>query len=211
MTELTISRPPATPSGRQAAELEVTVWLEADAKAELDNAGRYVALARSRVQTTEPDDVLAESFRELLEHHEWRLIVANLTREQASASFLLRGLTRPEYDALLATHPPTEEQAASGAEYNHETFPAALISACHVGRPHDGVTTDDARAGRDGRLGMTPATATELLGLLSPSGAKWMFATAVIVCMASAEHVGRFDELGALEELVDLVDTADLR
>lgn len=66
-------------------------------------------------------------------------------RERLEAATLMtltfRGLPRPDYQALVKAHPPTEEEAEDGAAWNENTFPAALIAAASV----DGMSEDDAR------------------------------------------------------------------
>jgi hypothetical protein len=49
---------------------------------------------------------------------------------QATIEFRLQGLNRSEWAALVADHPPTQEQAREGYVYNIETLPADLIRRC---------------------------------------------------------------------------------
>lgn len=42
----------------------------------------------------------------------------------------VQALAAPDYDALLAEHPPTADQKKSGDTYNTDTFAPALISRC---------------------------------------------------------------------------------
>lgn len=51
-----------------------------------------------------------------------------------------RGLPRPDFVALTKAHPPTEEQAEDGQEWDENTFGPALISAASV----DGMTVENA-------------------------------------------------------------------
>lgn len=51
-----------------------------------------------------------------------------------------RGLPRPNFLALMKEHPPTEQQAEDGHEWNEDTFGPALISAASV----DGMSVQDA-------------------------------------------------------------------
>ena len=59
----------------------------------------------------------------------------------ADSEFLsFRALPRPVLEELIAEHPPTEQQAAEGAIFNADTFPAALVSAASV----DGMSREEA-------------------------------------------------------------------
>ncbi|MGW1798642.1 hypothetical protein ACWCQN_22315 [Streptomyces sp. NPDC001984] len=73
--------------------------------------------------------------------------------EAATLALTFRALPRPVWEQLLREHAPSEAQADQGMEYNVETFPAALISACHVERDEAGEVVD----------GMSVADAQELL------------------------------------------------
>jgi hypothetical protein len=72
-----------------------------------------------------------------------------------TAAFVMRALPRREYRDLLDEHPPITE----GADWNHDTFPPALIAACAV---EPTVTVEQAvkawdewEAGEMGRLFLT--------------------------------------------------------
>ncbi|WP_329131551.1 hypothetical protein OG552_10500 [Streptomyces sp. NBC_01476] len=58
----------------------------------------------------------------------------------ASTFLVFRALPRPEYEALIKAHPPTEEQAEEGEPWNIDTLAPALISAASV----DGMPVEDA-------------------------------------------------------------------
>ncbi|MER5642049.1 hypothetical protein ABT095_34570 [Kitasatospora sp. NPDC002227] len=108
----------------------------------------------------QPQVVIARSVLATAEHR-----LAEVTVE-----LTFRALPRPAWEALLLEHPPTEEQADRGMEYNPESFPAALISACHVERDEDGTEVE----------GMSAAEAQELLDEWSDPDAKALFTAALL-------------------------------
>lgn len=60
--------------------------------------------------------------------------------DAATIPLLFRGLPRPDYEALIKAHPPTEKQGEDGDGWNVDTFAPALISAASV----DGMPPEDA-------------------------------------------------------------------
>lgn len=45
---------------------------------------------------------------------------------------VFEALSATQLDKLQAAHPPTDEQRRTGAVFNKNTFPAALVAACSV-------------------------------------------------------------------------------
>ncbi|MFB7446004.1 hypothetical protein ACFC01_48460 [Streptomyces mirabilis] len=100
---------------------------------------------------------------------------------EATERLTFRALPRPVWEELLREHAPTEAQADKGMEYNVETFPAALISACHVERD---------TAGADGE-GMSVNDAQELLDAWPDQEAKALFTAALVVNQTLRADLGK--------------------
>ncbi|MEU7640949.1 hypothetical protein AB0C11_33610 [Streptomyces sp. NPDC039016] len=65
---------------------------------------------------------------------------ARTVLDDASDFLTFRALARPVLEELITGHPPTEAQAAEGAVFNPDTFPAALIAAASF----DGMSEEEA-------------------------------------------------------------------
>ncbi|MFD6343619.1 hypothetical protein ACFWF9_02690 [Streptomyces roseolus] len=101
-----------------------------------------------------------------------QLAQANAALEDATITLTFRALPRPAWEALLKDHPPTEDGADQGHEYNVETFPAALISASST----DGMTVEEAQ---------------ELLDSWSDPDAKALFTAAMLVNQVQRADLGK--------------------
>ncbi|TQF05565.1 hypothetical protein E6W39_29215 [Kitasatospora acidiphila] len=99
----------------------------------------------------------------------------------ATVELTFRGLPRPVWEQLLAEHPPTQEQADKGQEYNVHSFPAALVAACHVERDTDGAEVD----------GLSVAEAQELLDTWSDADARALFTAALLVNQTVRADLGK--------------------
>ncbi|MFI6054082.1 hypothetical protein ACIBCO_28825 [Streptomyces violascens] len=137
----------------------------AAARAQAENAADDQAVPdgeREQWVTTRPEVVAAElaagSAQEVL--------------DEATVELMFRALPRPAWEQLLREHPPTEEQADQGMEYNVDTYPAALISASSV----DGMSVDEAQ---------------ELLDTWSDSEAKALFTGALMVNQQLRADLGK--------------------
>lgn len=78
---------------------------------------------------------------------------------QYEFKFKVRALARREWSDLLAAHPPTKEQKKSGerVDFNPETFPQALLSACLVHPKMTVEQVEELSAGGDEGGGLTDA------------------------------------------------------
>jgi len=85
-----------------------------------------------------PEDEAAEA-----EHRDAVEALANAQAALDAVSIPLRfqALDRKTYKALLAAHPPTEEQAEEGYDFNLDTLGPVLIAAASL----DGITEEDAQ------------------------------------------------------------------
>ncbi|MEU8919515.1 hypothetical protein AB0D10_01090 [Kitasatospora sp. NPDC048545] len=118
-----------------------------------------------------PQVVIARSFLATAQQH----------LADATVEVTFRALPRPAWEALLAEHTPTEEQADKGMDYNVLTFPAALIAASHVERDTAGVEVE----------GMSAADAQTLLDEWSDSDAKVLFTGAMLVNQHTRADLGK--------------------
>ncbi len=92
--------------------------------------------------------------------------------DEATITLTLRALPRPVWEDLLTEHGPTEDQADKGMEYDPESFPAALISACSVD-------------------GMSPQEAQELLDTWADAEAKSLFTAALLLNQRTRIDLGK--------------------
>ncbi|MFB7082151.1 hypothetical protein [Streptomyces sp. NPDC056308] len=97
---------------------------------------------------------------------------ANAALEAATLRLTFRALPRPVWEQLVREHPPTEAQADVGHEYNVESFPAALISACSV-------------------EGMSVSEAQELLDTWGEADAKALLMAAMVVNQTMRADLGK--------------------
>lgn len=110
----------------------VPVCLRGDLIGEIEQLNVELVQHRSRAQSTlasQGDD------RKIAER------IAALQEEMrgATVDFHLQGLSRPEWNQLVADHPPTEDQRAEGYVYDVDVLPENLVRRCLI----DPVPTDD--------------------------------------------------------------------
>ena len=104
----------------------------ADAQRALTQARRQ---ARAELRAEHQHDESFEVTDDMVESHELVTMAADgvtaaLTAQQeADVTVHLRSLPADVYEALLAAHPPTEEQAGQGMTYNVTRFAPALVAA----------------------------------------------------------------------------------
>ncbi|MFE0642809.1 MULTISPECIES: hypothetical protein [unclassified Streptomyces] len=106
-------------------------------RTEHDEARRAADRARLLAESDADNGVFAERAAEAARRYE----AAAKALRQASVHLTFRALPRPVLEELIHAHPPTDEQAADGAAFNPDTFPAALIAASST----DGMTEAEAR------------------------------------------------------------------
>ncbi|MFF3951383.1 hypothetical protein ACFYYN_42340 [Streptomyces sp. NPDC001902] len=109
------------------------------------------------------------------------LTAAQDTLAEVTLTLTFRALPRPAWEQLVRDHAPTEAQADKGMEYNDDTFPAALISACHVERDADGAEVD----------GMSEADVQELLDTWPDAEAKALFTAALVINQTIRADLGK--------------------
>ncbi|WP_404974803.1 hypothetical protein [[Kitasatospora] papulosa] len=116
--------------------LTLTICDDDNAKSAV-NAARFVEQQAKGAAERSPQDDAAQA--------SYQAAAAALTDAQAAldaASIQLRfqALDRKTYKALLAAHPPTEEQSEEGYDFNLDTLGPVLIAASSL----DGITEEDA-------------------------------------------------------------------
>jgi hypothetical protein len=140
---------------RSLPERVLQIYDDAARRTEYDEARRAADRARILAESDADNGVFAERAAQAARRYE---AAAEALRD-ASVQLTFRALPRPVLEELLHAHPPTDEQAADGAAFNPDTFPAALISAS---------STD----------GMSEAEARELLDVWSAPDANALWETA---------------------------------
>lgn len=106
-------------------------------RTEYEEARRAAQRARVLAESDTDNGVFAKRAAEAAARYE---VAAEALRE-ASVHLTFRALPRPVLEELVHAHPPTDAQAADGAAFNPDTFPAALIAASSV----DGMSEAEAR------------------------------------------------------------------
>ncbi|MFJ2752640.1 hypothetical protein [Streptomyces sp. NPDC087297] len=121
---------------RKAAEVPLYLWQDQQLRDRFEEALRAARTARQFADADKSNRALAKEADEA----EAALKEARATYEADCEVLLFRALPGDAFTALIKEHPPTEEQAEAGSDWNEDTFPAALISAASV----DGMSEEDA-------------------------------------------------------------------
>jgi hypothetical protein len=173
---------------RKLPESTLSICDDAGAKAAVTDAALELAKARAAAVAECAEQGIREDQRDAWVASNPQVVAADtaLTRTQealaeATVTLTFRALPRPVWEQLLRDHAPTEAQADKGMEYNVETFPAALISACHVERDETGAEVD----------GMSVADAQELLDAWPDAEAKALFTGALVVNQTLRADLGK--------------------
>ncbi|AWK09594.1 hypothetical protein DDQ41_12430 [Streptomyces spongiicola] len=122
---------------RSLPERVLRICDDAARRTEYDEAKRAADRARLLAESDADNGVFAERARLAAERCE----SAREALDRASVCLTFRALPRPVLEELIHAHPPTDEQAADGAAFNPDTFPAALIAASST----DGMSEAEAR------------------------------------------------------------------
>lgn len=132
--------------------LKLTICDDDDAKRAV-NAARFVEQQTKVAAENSPEGEAAQAA-----HREAVATVedAQAALEAVSIQLRFQALDRKTYKALLAAHPPTEEQAEEGYDFNLDTLGPVLIAAASL----DGITEEDAQTFLDD---WATAEATKLL------------------------------------------------
>ncbi|MEU9774572.1 MULTISPECIES: hypothetical protein [unclassified Streptomyces] len=121
---------------RKAAEVPLYLWQDPEIRDRFEEARREARNARQLADSDPTNKVLKQEATAA----ETALEAARAAYEADCEVLTFRALPGDSFSDLVKEHPPTEEQADSGSDWNEDTFPAALIAASSV----DGMTEDDA-------------------------------------------------------------------
>jgi len=132
--------------------LKLTICDDDDAKRAV-NAARFAEQqAKDAAESSPEDEATQAAHREAAT----ALTDAQAALDAVSIQLRFQALDRKTYKALLAAHPPTEEQAEDGYDFNLDTLAPVLIAASSL----DGITEEDAQTFLDD---WATAEATKLL------------------------------------------------
>ncbi len=173
---------------RKLPESTLSICDDEDAKTAVTDAALELAKARAAALAECVEQRIREDQRDAWVASNPEVVIADaaLTRAQdalaeTTVTLTFRALPRPVWEQLLRDHAPTEAQADKGMEYNVDTFPAALISVCHVERDETGAEVD----------GMSVADAQELLDAWPDAEAKALFTGALVVNQTLRADLGK--------------------
>ncbi|WP_327349657.1 hypothetical protein OG772_20460 [Streptomyces sp. NBC_01321] len=173
---------------RKLPERTLSICDDQDAKTAVTEAALTLAKARAGALAECTEQGIREEQRDAWVASNPQVLAADsgLTRaqdalEDATLSLTFRAVPRPVWEQLLRDHAPTEAQADQGMEYNVDTFPAALISACHVERDAGGAEVE----------GMSAADAQELLDTWADAEAKALFTAALVINQTLRADLGK--------------------
>lgn len=173
---------------RKLPERTLSICDDEDAKTAVTDAALALAKARATALAECTDQGIREDQRDAWVASNPHVLAADAAlngSQEALAAVTLaltfRALPRPVWEQLLREHAPSEAQADQGMEYNVETFPAALVSACHIERDDAGEVVD----------GMSIADAQELLDTWADAEAKALFTAALLINQTLRADLGK--------------------
>ncbi|WP_406515597.1 hypothetical protein OH809_25045 [Streptomyces sp. NBC_00873] len=173
---------------RKLPERTLSICDDQDAKTAVTEAALALAKARAGALAECTEQGIREEQRDAWVASNPQVLAADagLVKAQdaladATLALTFRALPRPVWEQLLRDHAPSEVQADQGMEYNVETFPAALISACHVERDAGGAEIE----------GMSAADAQELLDTWADAEAKALFTAALVINQTLRADLGK--------------------
>lgn len=173
---------------RKLPERTLSICDDQDAKTAVTEAALALAKARAGALAECTEQGIREEQRDAWVASNPQVLAADtdLTRAQdaladATLTLTFRAVPRPVWEQLLRDHAPSEAQADQGMEYNVDTFPAALISACHVERDAGGAEVE----------GMSAADAQELLDTWADAEAKALFTSALVINQTLRADLGK--------------------
>ncbi len=125
-----------------AAVTRVRIPLRGDLMDEIQQLEQHLAQVRIEDEWSNEPDRAPEVAKRIIELVE--------QARAAEVEFVFRSMGRRAYRAFAAEHPPTDEQAETGADFNTETFPPAVMARCCVSPT--GATAEKFAELRDGDL-----------------------------------------------------------
>jgi hypothetical protein len=173
---------------RKLPERTLSICDDEDAKTAVTDAAMALAKARAAAIAECAEQGIREDQRDAWVASNPQVLAADAALNQAqealgaaTLTLTFRALPRPVWEQLLREHAPSEAQADQGMEYNVETFPAAVIFACHVERDAVGEEME----------GMSVADAQELLDTWADAEAKALFTAALLVNQTLRADLGK--------------------
>ncbi|TQE33068.1 hypothetical protein [Streptomyces ipomoeae] len=121
---------------RAAAEVPLYLWQDQTLRERFEEARRTARRAR-QLADADPDNTELAAEADAAEQ---ALEDVRAAHEADCEVLVFRALPGDAFTKLVKAHPPTEEEAEEGSDWNEETFPAALIAAASV----DPMTEEDA-------------------------------------------------------------------
>jgi hypothetical protein len=131
-----------------------------DARVELDRAENILAGAAN--------DAVLDYAREQVAQAREHVEKARAEAEADSVLMVFHGISREAFNALVDAHPPSEEDAKKGRDYDPATFPPALIAATCVDPGFD-----------------SPDEVLEVIGDWNMTERESLFTTAMSTCVLS--------------------------
>jgi hypothetical protein len=134
---------------RKLPERTLSICDDTAAKTAVTDAAMVLAKARAAALAECIEQGIAEERRDAWVASNPQVLAADAALtdaqkvlDEATLTLTFRALPRPVWEQLLRDHAPTEAQADQGMEYNVDTFPAALIAACHIERDPSGAEVE---------------------------------------------------------------------
>ncbi|MFF3406689.1 hypothetical protein ACFYW8_10815 [Streptomyces sp. NPDC002742] len=173
---------------RKLPERTLSFCDDEEAKTAVTDAALALAKARAAAITECAEQGIREDQRDAWVASNPQVLAADGVLDQAqealaeaTLTLTFRALPRPVWEQLLREHAPSEAQADQGMEYNVESFPAAVISACHIERDEAGEEVE----------GMSVADAQELLDTWADAEAKALFTAALLINQTLRADLGK--------------------
>ncbi|WP_282795784.1 hypothetical protein [Streptomyces sp. CC224B] len=113
---------------RAAAEVPLYLWQDQRLREAYEEAQHAARRAR-QLADDEPDSAVLATQAQAAEK---ACEAARAAHEADCEVLVFRALPGDAFTKLMQAHPPTEEQAEAGNDWNEDTFPAALIAAASV-------------------------------------------------------------------------------
>lgn len=121
---------------RKAAEVPLYLWQDPEIRDAFEEARREAKNLRQLADADPGNKALVQEAKAA----EATLETVRAAYEADCEVLTFRALPGDTFTELVKQHPPTEEQAETGSDWNEDTFPAALIAAASV----DGMSEEDA-------------------------------------------------------------------
>jgi hypothetical protein len=153
---------------RSLARTRLRLWDDPDLRVAYEDLRSREARARLIAAGSSDDEAVQAVAKEAAE----QLAAAERAADEMTEPLVFQALPGDHFEALIRQHPPTEEQAEQGEDFNTKTFPAVLIAAAAV----DPMTVEDAQ---------------EILAAWGPTDRADLFAAALSVQQQRRTDLGK--------------------